>query len=83
MFPAVVWFHGDIVTRPLERLETTVRNLANPTRLLAAGYVVVAPTYRSRDVDLQNPATIDDALAVVKYVQELPYVDSRSVVAAG
>ncbi len=56
--PVVIWFHGGITRRPLARLEATARDLANPSRLLAAGYVFVAPTYRSRDVDLQNPATV-------------------------
>jgi acetyl esterase/lipase len=81
--PAVIWFHGGISTQPLARLEEIARDLANPSRLLAAGYVFVAPTYRSRDVDLQNPATVDDALAVVEYVRRLEYVDRRSVIVGG
>lgn len=81
--PAVIWFHGGISTVPLARLEEIARDLANPSRLLAAGYVFVAPTYRSRDVDLQNPETVDDALAVVEYVRKLSYVDRRSVIVGG
>ena len=53
-FPVVVWFHGGITTVPRARLEGTARDLATGSRLLAAGYVFVAPTYRSRDVDLQT-----------------------------
>jgi acetyl esterase/lipase len=82
-FPVVVWFHGGIATVAVQRLEEMTRDLANLPRLLAAGYVVVAPTYRSRDVDLQNPATVADALAVVEYVRRLEVVDRRSVIVAG
>ena len=53
-FPVIVWFHGGITTVPLARLEATARDLATGSRFLAAGYVFVAPTYRSRDVDLQT-----------------------------
>ena len=35
-FPVIVWFHGDIVTRPLARLEETARDLATGSRFLAA-----------------------------------------------
>ena len=40
-------------------------------------------TYRSRDVDLQSPVSLDDTLAVVEYVRALPYVDGKSVVMFG
>jgi hypothetical protein len=43
-FPAIVILHGGIVTVPLARLQSIARDLANPSRFLAAGYVVVAPT---------------------------------------
>ena len=56
---------------PMARLETYARDLATPSRLLAAGYAFVAPTYRSRDVDLQTTDSLDDALAVVEYLHEL------------
>jgi acetyl esterase/lipase len=82
-FPAVIWIHGGITTVPLARLESTARDLATPSRLLAAGYVFVAPTYRSRDVDLQSPLALEDSLAVVEYVRRLPYVDGRSVIVCG
>jgi acetyl esterase/lipase len=82
-FPVAVWFHGGITTEPRDRLESRARDLATSTRLLAAGYVFVAPTYRSRDVDLRNPATIHDALAVVDHLRSLPYVDPASVALCG
>lgn len=81
--PAVIWFHGGIVTVPLARLESSARDLATPSRFLAAGYVLVLPTYRSRDVDLQTPDSLEDALAAVEYVRNLPFVDRRSIVVCG
>ena len=68
---------------PLARLEGTARDLATGCRFLAAGYVFVAPTYRSRDIDLQTPASVDDALAVVEFLRRLPFIDQRSVVVGG
>jgi acetyl esterase/lipase len=82
-FPAIVWLHPGITTYSLARLQSTARDLATPSRFLAAGYVLVASTYRSRDVDLQTSASVDDCLAVVKFVRGLPYVDSRSVIVFG
>jgi hypothetical protein len=68
---------------PLARLEATARDLATGSRFLAAGYVFVAPTYRSRDVDLQTTDSIDDGLAVVEYLGTLPFVDRQSIVVGG
>jgi len=82
-FPVVVWFHGGIATVPAPRLETTVRDLATPSRFLAAGYVVVAPTYRSRDVDLQTTDSLADAVAAVECLRKLPFVERESIVVGG
>src|SRR5829696_5565828 len=82
-FPAVIYLHGGITTMPLAALRATATHGANPSRFLAAGYVVVVPTYRSRDVDVQSPISLDDAVAVVEYVRALPYVDDESVVVFG
>lgn len=82
-FPAVIWLHGCITTVPSERLHAFTRDGATATRLLAAGYLVVAPTYRSRDHDLQSPVSLVDALAVVEYVRRLADVDRESIVVAG
>jgi acetyl esterase/lipase len=82
-FPAIVYLHGGITTMPLAALRATATQGANPSRFLAAGYVVVVPTYRSRDVDLQSPVSLDDTLAVVDYVRALPYVHGKSIVVFG
>jgi len=64
-------------------LRQTAKDGANPSRFLAAGYVVVVPTYRSRDVDPQSSVSLDDSLAVVELVRALPYVDRESIVVFG
>ena len=65
-FPVAVWFHGGITAEPLSRLESRARDLATSTRLLAAGYVFVAPTYRSRDLGLEVAAQRDICAVVVE-----------------
>jgi acetyl esterase/lipase len=82
-FPVVIWFHGGITTVPLARLEASARDLATGCRFLAAGYIFVAPTYRSRDVDLQTTDSVEDGVAVVEYLRTLPSVDGRSIIVGG
>jgi dipeptidyl aminopeptidase/acylaminoacyl peptidase len=82
-FPVVVWFHGGLMTFALERLQGKARDLATGPRFLAAGYVFVAPTYRSRDVDPQATDTVEDALATVEYLRKLPFIDRQSIVVGG
>jgi acetyl esterase/lipase len=82
-FPALIYLHGGITTVPLASLKAGATNGANPSRFLAAGYVVVVPTYRSRDIDPQSPVSLDDVVAVVEYVRALPYVHKQSIVIFG
>ena len=82
-FPAIIYLHGGITTVPIASLRQTAKDGANPSRFLAAGYVVVVPTYRSRDVDLQSTVSLDDSLAVVEFVRTLPHVDPESIVVFG
>jgi len=82
-FPAMIWVHPGITTFPLPRLQLIARDGASPLRFLAAGYLIVVPTYRSRDIDPQSTQSLDDTLAVVEYVRKLPYVDSESIVVYG
>ena len=81
-FPALVWIHGGLATRPEADLEGYARS-ANPSRFLAAGYVVAVITYRSRDEDPQSSVSLEDSLAAVDHVRRLPYVDPGSVVIFG
>jgi dipeptidyl aminopeptidase/acylaminoacyl peptidase len=82
-FPAIICLHAGMVTFPLSVLEALARDAANPPRFLAAGYVMVVPTYRSRDVDPQSSVSLEDSLAALEYVRKLPYVDSESIVVFG
>jgi acetyl esterase/lipase len=82
-FPAIICLHAGMVTLPLSVLEALARDAANPPRFLAAGYVVVIPTYRSRDVDPQSSVSLEDSLAALDYVRKLPYVDPESIAVFG
>src|SRR5215204_1172730 len=82
-FPAIIYLHGGITTMPIDSLRLTAKEGANPSRFLAAGYVVVVPTYRSRDVDPQSSVSLDDSLAMVEFVRRLRYVDAQSIVVFG
>src|SRR5262245_40481403 len=81
-YPAVVWIHGGLTTRPVQELQMYARG-PNPSRFLAAGYVVIVPTYRSRDVDPQSTDSLEDCLGVVEYLKQVPYVDKKSIVMYG
>lgn len=82
-FPALVWIHGGLVTRPPESLKEYALSTPNPSRFLAAGYVLAVITYRSRDEDPQSRVSLDDALATIAHLRRLPYVDPKSIVVSG
>ena len=82
-FPVVVWFHGGLITFPLARLQARARDFATGPRFLAAGYVFVAPTTRSRDIDPQSADSVEDALAIVEHLRRLSFVDNQSIVVSG
>jgi len=82
-FPAVVWIHGGLSTRPVEELKEYALSTPNPSRFLAAGYVVMVITYRSRDEDPQSNVSLKDCLAAIAYLRRLPYVDPKSIVISG
>jgi dienelactone hydrolase len=81
-FPVIICLHGGFGGQPLSWLQEFARD-ATASRFLAAGYVVVVPTYRSRDVDPQATVSLEDSLAVVEYVRKLPYVDTDSIIVFG
>jgi acetyl esterase/lipase len=82
-FPALIHLHGGLETWPLSRLKDDVTRIPTTSRFLAAGYVVVAPTFRARSQDPQTTDALTDCLAVVDYVKKLPGVDPKSVVVWG
>ncbi|MEO8026572.1 MAG: prolyl oligopeptidase family serine peptidase [Bryobacteraceae bacterium] len=82
-FPAILWIHGGLTTLPRTALQDLARSGTNPSRFLAAGYVVIVPTYRSRDEDPQSKVSLEDCLAVVEHARNLPYVDAKSILVFG
>jgi acetyl esterase/lipase len=82
-FPAVVWIHGGLRTVPADALKNMALTSANPSRFLAAGYVVAVITYRSRDHDPQSTVALEDCLAAIEHLRRLPAVDPKSIVVFG
>jgi dipeptidyl aminopeptidase/acylaminoacyl peptidase len=74
--------HGGIVRWPSQQLREYALGTWT-SRFLAAGYVVAAITYRSRDIDPQSLDAVNDAIAAVNYLRTLSYVDSQSIVVNG
>jgi dipeptidyl aminopeptidase/acylaminoacyl peptidase len=82
-FPAMVLLHGGLSPYPHEKLKDESLTRPNYTRFLAAGFVIVVPTFRSREENPQTRDALDDCLAVVDYVKKMPAVDSKSVAVLG
>jgi acetyl esterase/lipase len=82
-FPAIVHLHGGLETWPTNRLKEDSLKMPTTARFLAAGYVVVIPTFRPRSQDPQTTDALNDCLAVVEYVKKMPQVDPKSVVVWG
>ena len=82
-FPAVVVLHGGLSPYPIEKLKDESLTRPNYTRFLAAGFVTVVPTFRSREESPQTGGALDDCLAVVDYVRKMPAVDPKSVAVFG
>lgn len=78
-FPAVVLIHGGLTARPDGALRQYLLDTPQPSRFLAAGYVVAVITYRSRDHDPQSRVSASDSLAAIDFVRRIPNVDSRSI----
>jgi dienelactone hydrolase len=84
-FPAIVMFHGAPGGRGMEQLVGWSRGATGGPvweRFLQEGLVVVVADYRGGDWDTMNTPSatglataIDDGLAVIDYVEALPYVD--------
>jgi acetyl esterase/lipase len=82
-FPAIVLLHGGLSPYPVEKLKEESLSRPNYTRFLAAGFVIVVPTFRSREENPQTRDALDDCLAVVDYVKKMPAVDPKSVAVLG
>ncbi|HEY2413330.1 MAG TPA: prolyl oligopeptidase family serine peptidase [Pirellulaceae bacterium] len=82
-FPAVIALHGGLSPYRVEQLKDETLTRPNYTRFLAAGFVLVVPTFRSREENPQTRDALDDCLAVVDYVKKMPNVDPNSVAIFG
>lgn len=87
-FPAIVMFHGAPGGRGMEQLVGWSRgDHGGPVweRFLQEGFVVIVADYRGGDMnEVSAPSadavtSIDDGLAVVEHVKQLPYVDSTRI----
>jgi len=87
-FPAIIMFHGAPGGRGMDQLVGWSRgDHGGPVweRFLQEGFTVVVADYRGGDWELMNTPSpklttaIDDGIAVVDYVQNLPYVDRSQV----
>jgi dienelactone hydrolase len=78
----VVLIHGGIVKWPSQQLREYALGTWT-SGFLAAGYVVVAITYRGRDIDPQSLEAVNDAVAAISYLRRLSYVDGQSIVVSG
>ena len=81
-YPAIVFLPTGPTELPSSDLQEFAR-APTPSRFLAAGYALLVPTYRSRDVDPQSPVSLADCLAAVEHTRRLPYVDPKSIVVYG
>ncbi|MDO8542024.1 MAG: alpha/beta fold hydrolase [Opitutaceae bacterium] len=84
-YPAIIFLHGGFQKLTLDTLRKDV--LLQPTltqaRFLAAGYVTMAATFRSRRDDPQTRDALIDCLAIIDYVKKRPEVDPKNVVVFG
>jgi dienelactone hydrolase len=84
-FPAVILVHGGAPRWSSDLLQYYALH-THASRFLEQGYVVVTMTRRDLDLALpfseEQPA-VRDAVAVIDYVKNLPYVDPDSVVVRG
>ncbi len=82
-FSAVVLLRGGMSNRPIDSLVSQSQRGALSTRLLAAGYGIVVGTYRTYAEKSRDQGPIEDCLAIIGKLKQLPEVDSQSIVAFG
>jgi dipeptidyl aminopeptidase/acylaminoacyl peptidase len=82
-FPAIVFLHGGLNQRNVDRVKRETPSQVINSRFLAAGYVTVEAIFRSRSDDPQSSEALWDCLAIIEAVKKLPEVDSKSVLVLG
>ena len=82
-FPAIVFMHGGLGQSAMAALRRNSVQLPTQARFLAWGYVTVTATRREIRSDPQDRGVVEDTLAVIRSLRELPYVDAESVALYG
>jgi dipeptidyl aminopeptidase/acylaminoacyl peptidase len=82
-FPAVVFLHGGLNRRNVDRVKREAPDLPTNSRFLAAGYVTVEAVFRGRSEDPQSKGALTDCLAILERLKAMPEVDSKCVVVLG
>ena len=82
-FPAIVFMHGGLGQSPMAALRRNSVEQPTQARFLAWGYVTATATRRAIRHDPQDRGVVEDTLAVVRAVRDLPYVDGDSVALYG
>jgi acetyl esterase/lipase len=82
-FPAIVFLHGGLNQRNVERVKREAADQPTNSRFLAAGFVTAEAVFRSRSDDPQAKDALVDCLAIIGRIKELPGVDPKSVVVFG
>lgn len=82
-FPAILFLHGGLIPHTLAQLKQETQQQPTQARFLAAGYMTVAATFRSRQEDPQTRDALADCLALLERVKKIPEVDPNSVVVFG
>ncbi len=82
-FPAIVFLHGGLNQRNVNRVKRETPDQPTNSRFLAAGYVTVEAIFRGRSDDPQAKDALIDCLAIIEHVKKMPDVDPGSVLALG
>ena len=82
-FPVVIFLHGGLGQSPINKLREDSLNQATQARFLAWGYVTVNATRRKINHDPLDRGVVDDTVAMIEAVKQIPYVDQASVVLYG
>ena len=82
-FPAIVFMHGGLGQSSMANLRQNAVRQPTQARFLAWGYVAVTATRRDIRRDPQDRGVVEDTLALVRAVRELPHVDAESVALYG
>ena len=82
-FPAMIYLHGGLEPLKITGLRKLATDGKTLPRFLAAGYVTVDATFRSRLNDALSTGPLLDCLAIVDRVRKMPEVDPDNIVIWG